>query len=73
VAEKIGELSTKGSIDRRGKGGLKLSGKRNVREGYALGCEVSAGGKMLFEYRKRRRDAFLEDSVDLERGLRRKV
>jgi hypothetical protein len=70
VAQKIGELSTKGGIYCRGKGGLKFGGKRNIRKSDALGYEVSAGGKMLFEYGESRGDAFLEDSVDLERDLR---
>jgi hypothetical protein len=70
VAEKIGEFSTKGSIDRRGEGGLKHSSKRNICKGYALGCKESTGSKMLFEYGESRSDAVLEDSVDLERELR---
>jgi len=70
VAENIGELRTKGGIDRCGEGGLKLGGKRNIGKGYALGYKESTGRKMLFEYGESRSDAVLEDSVDLERNLR---
>ena len=70
MAQKIRELSAKGGIYCRGEGGLKFGGKRDIRKGYALGYEVSAGGKMLFEYGESKGNAFLEDSVDLERDLR---
>ena len=70
MAKNIGELSTKGSIYRRGEGGLKLGGQRYIRKGYAFGCKESTGSKMLFEYGESRSDAVLESSVDLERELR---
>jgi len=69
VAENVGELGTKGGIDCRGKGGLKLSGKRNIRKGYALRYEESTGRKMFFHNGEGGKNAVLEDSVYLENKI----
>ena len=70
MAEYIGKFGTKGGIDRRREGGLKLGSKCNIRKGYSLSRKESTSSKMLFEYGESRCDAVLEDGMDLERELR---
>jgi hypothetical protein len=71
VAEDVRKFGTKGGVDGRGEGMLKLGGKRNVHKSDTFRYEECVVSEVLFEDSESGSQTVQENGVDLEGYLNR--